>query len=78
MSKNRVTNNFEDDLMSTSKSRIDSLLAQRESIPLEFKTYVSQLNRDVYETVCSFMNDLQKLNSYFEPKSDIDIKLVTT
>ncbi|MDR1581266.1 MAG: ATP-binding protein [Synergistaceae bacterium] len=42
--------------MTTPHSHIKSLLSQQEGIYLEFKTCAKQLNRDVYETVCAFLN----------------------
>jgi hypothetical protein len=42
--------------MTALNSHIESLLLQRESVSLEYKTCASQLNRDVYETICAFLN----------------------
>ncbi|MDR0578436.1 MAG: putative DNA binding domain-containing protein [Candidatus Accumulibacter sp.] len=42
--------------MKASEHRIQTLIAQGEGISLEFKTCRDQLNRDVYETVCAFLN----------------------
>ena len=33
-----------------------ALIAQGESLTVEFKTCAKRLNRDVYETVCAFLN----------------------
>ena len=38
------------------EERIRRLLAQGEGIQAEFKTCRDTLNRDVYETVCAFLN----------------------
>jgi ATP-dependent DNA helicase RecG len=38
------------------ESSILNLLAKREGIDLEFKTCRNKLNRDVFETVCAFLN----------------------
>ncbi|MCK5681848.1 ATP-binding protein [bacterium] len=35
---------------------LKSLVARGEGLDLEFKTCRNQLNRDVYETVCAFLN----------------------
>ena len=35
---------------------LTSLLARGEGLDLEFKTCRNQLNRDIYETVCAFLN----------------------
>ena len=42
--------------MATSVNPIEALIAKGEGIDLEFKTCRNQLNRDVYETVCAFLN----------------------
>ena len=38
------------------EKRIRQLLAQGEGLQVEFKTCRSALNRDVYETICAFLN----------------------
>jgi len=35
---------------------LKSLIARGEGLDLEFKTCRNQLNRDIYETVCAFLN----------------------
>ncbi len=35
---------------------IQGLIAGGEGIDIEFKTCRNQLNRDIYETVCAFLN----------------------
>jgi len=42
--------------MDISKNQILDLIRKGEGIDLEFKTCRNQLNRDVYETVCAFLN----------------------
>lgn len=42
--------------MNTSESQILELISKGEGLDLEFKACLNQLNRDVYETVCSFLN----------------------
>ncbi|MDR1659259.1 MAG: putative DNA binding domain-containing protein [Desulfovibrio sp.] len=42
--------------MKLSEHQIKALIAQGEGLSLEFKTCRAQLNRDVYETVCAFLN----------------------
>lgn len=42
--------------MMLSKQQIHDLIAQGEGISLEFKTCAQQLNRDVYQSVCAFLN----------------------
>ena len=42
--------------MKLSEHQIKTLIAQGEGISLEFKTCREQINRDVYETVCAFLN----------------------
>ena len=42
--------------MDTNKHQLLKLIAQGEGIDLEFKTCRNQLSRDVYETVCAFLN----------------------
>ena len=42
--------------MNTNESKIIELINKGEDIDLEFKTCRNQLNRDVYETVCAFLN----------------------
>jgi len=42
--------------MSTNEHKLLELLRQGEGIDLEFKTCRNQLSRDVYETVCAFLN----------------------
>jgi len=42
--------------MKLSEHQIKTLVAQGEGVSLEFKTCRAQLNRDVYETVCAFLN----------------------
>lgn len=42
--------------MDISKNQILDLIRKREGIDLEFKTCRNQLNRDIYETVCAFLN----------------------
>lgn len=42
--------------MKLSEHQIKTLIAQGEGVSLEFKTCREQLNRDVYETVCAFLN----------------------
>ena len=42
--------------MKLSEHQIQTLTAQGEGVSLEFKTCRDQLNRDVYETVCAFLN----------------------
>jgi ATP-dependent DNA helicase RecG len=38
------------------RNKIKALIQQGESINIEFKTARNQLNKDVYETVCAFLN----------------------
>jgi len=38
------------------KTKITTLIKNGESITTEFKESKSKLNRDVYETVCAFLN----------------------
>ena len=38
------------------EQQIQNLIAQGEGISLEFKTCARQLNRDVYQSVCAFLN----------------------
>lgn len=40
----------------TIEHQLLALIAQGESLTLEFKTCAKRLNRDVYETVCAFLN----------------------
>lgn len=42
--------------MASDEHQLKNIIAQGESIDLEFKTCQNQLNRDVYETVCAFLN----------------------
>jgi ATP-dependent DNA helicase RecG len=42
--------------MKLNECQVKSLIAKGEGVSLEFKTCRSQLNRDVYETVCAFLN----------------------
>jgi ATP-dependent DNA helicase RecG len=42
--------------MDTNTQQIKALIAKGEGVDLEFKTCRNQLNRDVYETVCAFLN----------------------
>ncbi len=42
--------------MNTNDQLILNLIQQGEGIALEFKTCHNQINKDVYETVCSFLN----------------------
>lgn len=42
--------------MTLSEQQIHELIAQGEGISLEFKTCGQQLNRDVYQSVCAFLN----------------------
>jgi ATP-dependent DNA helicase RecG len=42
--------------MNTSESQILELIRKGEGLDLEFKACLNQLNRDVYETVCAFLN----------------------
>lgn len=42
--------------MQLNDHQIKALTAQGEGVSLEFKTCRDQLNRDVYETVCAFLN----------------------
>lgn len=42
--------------MMLSEQQIHDLIAQGEGISLEFKTCCQQLNRDVYQSVCAFLN----------------------
>lgn len=42
--------------MNTNEYRLSEMIAKGEGIDLEFKTCRTQLNRDVYETVCAFLN----------------------
>ena len=42
--------------METSEQQILDLIRQGEGLVIEFKTCRNQLNRDVYETVCAFLN----------------------
>jgi ATP-dependent DNA helicase RecG len=42
--------------MKINKQKIAELISQGEGISLEFKTCRNQINRDVYETVCAFLN----------------------
>lgn len=42
--------------MMLSEQQIHDLIAQGEGISLEFKTCAQQLNRDVYQSVCAFLN----------------------
>jgi ATP-dependent DNA helicase RecG len=42
--------------MNTSESQILELIRKGEGLDLEFKACRNQLNRDIYETVCAFLN----------------------
>ena len=42
--------------MQTNEKKTEELISQGEGISLEFKTCRNQINRDVYETVCAFLN----------------------
>ena len=42
--------------METNEQRILDLIRKGEGLNLEFKTCRERLNRDVYETVCAFLN----------------------
>ncbi len=42
--------------MEPNKQRVKKLIRQGEGIDIEFKTCRNQLNRDVYETACAFLN----------------------
>ncbi|MFK5927269.1 MAG: putative DNA binding domain-containing protein [Desulfuromusa sp.] len=42
--------------MSTDEHRLLELIRQGEGLSLEFKTCRDRINRDVYETVCAFLN----------------------
>ena len=42
--------------MNANERQLIQLIRKGESIDLEFKTCRNQLNRDVYETVCAFLN----------------------
>jgi len=42
--------------MNVSEQRLRELIGQGEGLTLEFKTCREQLSRDVYETVCAFLN----------------------
>ncbi len=42
--------------MKINEQKIAELISQGEGISLEFKTCRNQINRDVYETVCAFLN----------------------
>ena len=42
--------------MDTNERKLKELISKGEGIDLEFKTCRNQLNRDVYETVCAFLN----------------------
>ena len=42
--------------MNAKEHQIKALIAAGEGFDLEFKTCRNQLNRDVYETVCAFLN----------------------
>ena len=42
--------------MALSEQQIQLLVSQGEGIGLEFKTCSRQLNKDVYESVCAFLN----------------------
>jgi len=42
--------------MKVNEQKIAELISQGEGISLEFKTCRNQINRDVYETVCAFLN----------------------
>lgn len=42
--------------METTESQILELIREGEGLAIEFKACRSQLNRDVYETVCAFLN----------------------
>ena len=42
--------------MKINKQKIAELISQGEGISLEFKTCRNQINHDVYETVCAFLN----------------------
>ena len=42
--------------MNTNEQQILNLIRQGEGVALEFKTCRNQINKDVYETVCSFLN----------------------
>ena len=42
--------------MNVNEQQIKELIRQGEGITTEFKTCRNQLNRDVYETVCAFLN----------------------
>jgi len=42
--------------MEANETRIRELIRKGEGLELEFKTCRNQLSRDVYETVCAFLN----------------------
>ncbi len=42
--------------MDSNEHQLKALVAKGEGLDLEFKTCRNQLNRDVYETVCAFLN----------------------
>ncbi len=42
--------------MKINEQKIAELISQGEGVSLEFKTCRNQINRDVYETVCAFLN----------------------
>ncbi|WP_081428216.1 AlbA family DNA-binding domain-containing protein [Chlorobium phaeobacteroides] len=42
--------------MDVSIQQIQELIRQGEGISVEFKTCRNKINRDVYETVCAFLN----------------------
>ncbi len=42
--------------MKVNEQKIAGLISQGEGISLEFKTCRNKINRDVYETVCAFLN----------------------
>jgi len=42
--------------MDMKEHQILEQISQGEGVELEFKTCLNQLNRDVYETVCAFLN----------------------
>jgi ATP-dependent DNA helicase RecG len=42
--------------MKQSEHQLIEMIKKGESIDLEFKTCRNQLNRDIYETVCAFLN----------------------
>ena len=42
--------------MNSNEQQLIELTRKGEGIDLEFKTCRNQINRDVYETVCAFLN----------------------